>query len=137
MIPADRLTLQRLLDLVERHLGRSLPGQPAAPCRAYAVTRSGAVSLIAFPMVAGPDDADAVAAILALEMARQGCRLFVLVRNDGPAAIRLDGHRIGRSPAHVERTLLIARDGRNITSLHRASRRGRLAGQQHDGRATA
>lgn len=93
------------------------------PNRAYAAAPSGAVSVIEFPTPGSAGHAEATAAILAQEMARRDCRLFVLVQGEEPELIRLDGHRLGRHPAQAARLLRIERTGRKIRGLRRLDRR--------------
>lgn len=124
MIHAPRLTLPRLLDLVEGRLHRFLPGRTTVPTRAYAAARSGAVSVIDVPP-ARADDLLAVAAILAIEMAKRRTMMFVLARAREDDLIHLVGERLGRHPARQERLLLIHRSGRKIGGLERVAPAGR------------
>jgi len=78
------------------------------------------VSIIDLPET---PNTEALAAILALEMADRGTAMVVLVQADEADRIELVGHRLGRQPRCEVRMLLISREGRKIKAVSRATSR--------------
>ncbi|MDO9714124.1 hypothetical protein [Paracraurococcus lichenis] len=126
----EDVTLARLLDYIEGHLHRWLPGRDAMPGRAYAADAAGEVTSLAFPV---PDDEagrQALAAILQSEMTKRGAVLSVLAieaslslpgaeGRDRLDCVVLEGEQIRPVRRTEVRLLAIERQGRRIAALRR------------------
>ena len=96
---SHRLTLPRLLDLAEARLRRTLPGTASVTPQLIAMGEHGPVAAIAFPAPSDAVDRQALAAILALELARRDATGFVVAQPLGSQRIALYAARATGRPA--------------------------------------